>query len=148
MIQERSGFRGMMLIDTTILVDALRDASGANAERLLTVLGAEEIFFTSFTELEVLMGARDEAEWDSIQRYFASKPVLEPNAASWSASARIYFDLRRMGRTVRSIVDCCIAQIAIEQDLTVLHNDRDFATIAEVRPLKHQRLQLEPFGHG
>ena len=138
----------MILIDTTILVDVLRDASGVSAERLLTLLGEEEIAFARFTELEVLMGARDEAEWDGIQRYFQAKAMLEPNPQSWRNSARIYFDLRRTGRTVRSIVDCCIAQIAIERDLTLLHNDRDFETIASVRPLKHQRLQLEPFGHG
>ena len=138
----------MMLIDTTILVDVLRDASGVSAERLLTLLGEEEIVFSRFTELEVLMGARDDAEWDRIQRYFQAKSLLEPNTQSWSNSARIYFDLRRTGRTVRSIVDCCIAQIAIERDLTLLHNDRDFETIASVRPLKHQRLQLEPSVHG
>ena len=69
----------MMLIDTTILVDVLRDASGVNAERLLTLLGEEEVAFTRFTELEVLMGARDDAEWEGIQRYFLTKSMLEPN---------------------------------------------------------------------
>ena len=138
----------MMLIDTTILVDVLRDASGVSAERLLTLLGEEEVAFTRFTELEVLMGARDEAEWEGIQRYFQAKSMLEPNTESWGSSGRIYFDLRREGRTVRSIVDCCIAQIAIERDLTLVHNDRDFEAIANVRPLKHLRLQLESLGHG
>jgi hypothetical protein len=32
--------------------------------------------------------------------------------------------------------------MAMEQDLTLLHNDRDFETIATVRPLKQQRVQL------
>jgi len=138
----------MMLIDTTVLVDVLRDASGANAERLLTILGSEEVAFTRFTELEVLVGARDQAEWDSIQGYFASKAMLDSTAESWSGSARIYFDLRRTGRTIRKIIDCCIAQIAIERDLTLLHNDRDFETIATVRPLKHRRVQLAPSAQG
>jgi predicted nucleic acid-binding protein len=138
----------MMLIDTTVLVDVLRDASGANAERFLTVLGSEEVAFTRFTELEVLVGARDQAEWDGIQGYFASKSMLDPSAESWSGAARIYFDLRRMGRTVRKTIDCCIAQIAIERDVTLLHNDRDFETIAGVRPLKHMRVQLAPSAQG
>jgi predicted nucleic acid-binding protein len=138
----------MMLIDTTVLVDVLRDASGANAERLLTVLGSEEAAFTRFTELEVLVGARDQAEWESLEGYFASKPMLDPTVESWNASARIYFDLRRMGRTIRKTIDCCIAQIAIERNLTLLHNDRDFDAIANVRPLKHQRVQLAPSAQG
>jgi hypothetical protein len=134
----------MILIDTTVLVDVLRDKSGANAERLLAVLGTEEIAFTRFTELEVLMGAKDEAEWNGIRQYLAARPLLDPSASSWADAARTYYDLRRAGRTVRSIVDCCIAQMAIENGLTLLHNDRDFETIATVRPFKHQRVQLAP----
>ncbi len=132
----------MMLTDTTVLVDVLRDASGANAERLLTILGPEEIAFARFTEVEVLAGARDEAEWNTIRKYVGSKTVLDPTADTWSGAARIYFELRRAGRTVRKTIDCCIAQVALENDLMLLHNDRDFETIATVRPLKHQRVQL------
>jgi predicted nucleic acid-binding protein len=138
----------MMLVDTTVLVDVLRDASGANAKRLLTVLGSEDVAFTRFTELEVLVGARDEAEWSGIEGYFASKAMLDPTTQSWNGAARIYFDLRRTGRTIRKIIDCCIAQIPIEHDLTLLHNDRDFETIATVRPLKHLRVQLTPSAQG
>jgi predicted nucleic acid-binding protein len=138
----------MILIDTTVLVDVLRDTSGANAKRLLTIVGSEELAFTRFTELEVLVGASDQAEWERIERYFASKALFDPSPESWSDSARIYFDLRRAGRTVRKTIDCCIAQIAIERNLTLLHNDRDFETISEVRPLKHLRVQLAPFVQG
>lgn len=138
----------MILIDTTVLVDVLRDKSGVNAERLLVVLGTEEIAFTRFTELEVLMGAKDEAEWNSIRTYLAARSLLDLNASSWADAARTYYDLRRDGRTVRSIVDCCIAQIAIENGLTLLRNDRDYETIATVRPLKHQRVRLAPSAQG
>jgi predicted nucleic acid-binding protein len=132
----------MMLIDTTVLVDVLRDASGANGRRLLAVLQSEAVAFTRFTELEILAGARDDADWGSIQAYLASETLLDPTAASWSDAARIYFDLRRAGRTVRKVIDCCIAQIALEHNVVLLHNARDFETIGAVRPLKHVRLQL------
>jgi predicted nucleic acid-binding protein len=74
--------------------------------------------------------------------------MLDPTTQSWNGAARIYFDLRRTGRTIRKIIDCCIAQIPIEHDLTLLHNDRDFETIATVRPLKHLRVQLTPSAQG
>jgi predicted nucleic acid-binding protein len=134
----------MMLIDTTVLVDVLRDASGANGRRLLAVLQAEDVAFTRFTELEILAGARDDADWASIQGYLVSQAILEPTTGSWSSAARIYFDLRRMGLTVRKVIDCCIAQVALEHNVTLLHNDRDFEIIAMVRPLQHMRLQLAP----
>jgi len=50
-------------------------------------------------------------------------------------AARIYYDLQRQELTVRSSIDCCIAQIAIENQLTLIHNDRDFETIQQVRSL-------------
>jgi len=37
---------------------------------------------------------------------------------------------------VRSAADCLIAQIALENELALLHSDRDFEAIAEVRPLR------------
>jgi predicted nucleic acid-binding protein len=48
---------------------------------------------------------------------------------------------RRKGMTIRSTIDCLIAQIAIEHDLELLHSDRDFENMVSVIPeLKiHQR---------
>jgi predicted nucleic acid-binding protein len=38
--------------------------------------------------------------------------------------------------------------VALEHDLTPLHDDRDYEAIAAVRPLKHQRVQLAPSAQG
>jgi len=47
-------------------------------------------------------------------------------------AARIYGACRAAGVTIRSSVDCLIARIAIEHDLALLHDDRDFEDIARV----------------
>ena len=134
----------MILIDTTILVDVLRDGSGENADRLLMIVGPEQMAFTRFTELEVLMGARDTRDWDRICAVLAKRVLISPSEFTWSAAARTYFVLRREGYTVRSIVDCCIAQVAIENKATLIHNDRDFERIADVSALQQTRLKLRP----
>jgi hypothetical protein len=41
------------------------------------------------------------------------------------------------------MLDCCIAQLAIEHRMTLIHDDNDFETIARVRALRHRRLQLQ-----
>jgi predicted nucleic acid-binding protein len=41
-------------------------------------------------------------------------------------AAKIYRTLRRKGITIRNSVDCMIASVAIENDILLLHNDRDF----------------------
>jgi len=41
---------------------------------------------------------------------------------------------------VRSPVDCCIAQLALESGALPLQRDRDFEVVAQVRPLRQQWL--------
>jgi predicted nucleic acid-binding protein len=83
----------------------------------------------------------NEQEWNLLSTYLETQDYAERSVRSWQAAARIYFDLRRQGLTVRSPIDCCIAQAALENDLLLVHNDRDFETIAQVRSLQHLRFQ-------
>jgi len=50
--------------------------------------------------------------------------------ATYVRAAHIFRSLRRKGVTIRKTVDCMIASVAIEHDLFLLHNDRDFDLIA------------------
>lgn len=96
---------------------------------------------TRFTQLELLQGSLNEKEWTLLSTYLSTQEYIELTANSWQEAARIYYDLRRKGLTVRSPIDCCIAQAALENNLLLIHNDRDFETIAQVRPLKHLHFQ-------
>lgn len=51
---------------------------------------------------------------------------------SYEAAALIYLNCRRKGVTIRSSLDCLTAQCAIENKLTLLHNDYDFKHMAGV----------------
>jgi predicted nucleic acid-binding protein len=83
----------------------------------------------------------NEQEWSLLSAYLETQDYVELTGQSWQAAARIYFDLRRQGLTVRSPIDCCIAQVAMENNLLLIHNDRDFETIAQVHSLQHLRFQ-------
>ena len=58
----------------------------------------------------------------------------------------IYFDLGRKGKTVRSIHDCCIAQLALESRMHLVHNDNDFEVIEMVRRIKLHRFDSQAKG--
>ena len=138
-----------VLIDTSVWVGVLRDASGAAADRVRSVVDDDEVVLTRFNQLELLQGALDEREWTTLANYLEGQDYLEAGTDTWRAAARIYYELRRRGRTVRSAIDCCIAQLAIEHEVLLLHQDRDFEAIAEIRPLAAQRIffpagQAEP----
>ncbi|MEA3280386.1 MAG: VapC toxin family PIN domain ribonuclease, partial [Thermodesulfobacteriota bacterium] len=66
------------------------------------------------------------------QRFYYLKDPID----SFARAARIYFDCRREGVTVRSSIDCIIAQTAIENNLFLLHNDKDFDIMKKVISLK------------
>jgi predicted nucleic acid-binding protein len=123
-----------------VWVDVLRDRGGARRDVLRNVLKEslrdEDVVLTRFNQLELLQGCRDEAEWGVLEPYLEAQDYLELRSDSWLAAARIYFDLRRKARTVRSPIDCCIAQVAIEHGALLLHRDHDFEAIAEIRPLR------------
>jgi predicted nucleic acid-binding protein len=126
-----------MLIDTSVLIALFKDRSGVAARALRDVLDGRAYCLTRFTQMELLQGARDDKEWLKLSDYLADQDYLEVSEESWAAAARLYFDLRRKGLTVRSAIDCCIAEIAMAHGATLLHNDRDFTTIAKLRSLKH-----------
>ena len=62
-----------------------------------------------------------------------------PQRQAHRQAARIYFECRRRGVTVRSTIDCLIAQLVIDHAGILLHEDDDFERIREVRPLRTLR---------
>jgi predicted nucleic acid-binding protein len=126
-----------MLIDTSVLIALFRDRSGSATRALRDLIDGRDYYLTRFTQMELLQGARDEKEWLTLSDYLSDQDYLEMDDEGWHAAARMYFDLRRRGLTVRSVIDCCIAAIAMRAKATLVHNDRDFETIAKMRTLKH-----------
>ena len=129
----------MILVDTSVLVPFLR-GSNTVATRYLTRAIEEEIdtFLAPIIVLEALQGARDDKEWRTLDAYLSTQALVQPEDALnlHRQAARIYFDCRRRGLTVKRTIDCLIAQIALAHNLALLHDDRDYDTIRQVRPLK------------
>ena len=129
----------MILIDTSVWIQVFKDKQGTEAQRIQIWLDGHEVVLTRFNQLELLQGCRDNKEWLLLSSYLENQTYIEATNDTWQSAARIYYDLRRQGLTVRSPIDCCIAQIALENDLLLLHNDKDFNVIHQVRPLIHHQ---------
>ena len=129
----------MIVVDSSVLIAFFRGHQNPAVERLVR-LETEEIPFLlpGVCFQEVLQGARDEREWALLEEYLGSQELLfsANPALTYREAARIYYDCRRRGLTLRSTVDCFIAQLAIEVNGALLHNDGDFESIAQVRPLQ------------
>ena len=129
----------MILVDTSALVDFLRGTKSEASQRFKVVLRQAIPFgITSLIYQELLQGARSEKEYRLLRKYLETQRFYHPREPvdSYARAARIYFDCRRKGVTVRSTIDCLIAQTAMDHDLLLLHNDNDFDAMASVIPLK------------
>jgi predicted nucleic acid-binding protein len=129
----------VILVDTSALIPYLKGRD-TPASALLGRYVSEEVEIALTPEIlqEVLQGARDEKEWRTLRRYLVGQRVLEPadSLRSHVEAARIYYECRRRGLTVRSTIDCFVAQTALERNVPLLHDDRDYDAIRRVRPLK------------
>jgi predicted nucleic acid-binding protein len=126
----------MLMIDTSVWINVLRDRTGQASAALAAFIGEQDYALSRFTQLELLQGTRNEQEWSLLQDYLSGQTYLEFPIDAWVEAARIYYDLRRRGLTVRSTIDCCLAQTAIHHQAVLVHNDRDFEAIAQVRSLQ------------
>jgi predicted nucleic acid-binding protein len=125
----------MVLVDTSVWIDFLRGAPTAQVATLEALLEGDDVVGTAPIILqEVLQGADSPARFEQWRREFSGLMCylpLDPIDTHFEA-ARLYASCRRAGSTPRSSNDCLIACIAIEHDLTLLENDRDFRAIAAV----------------
>ncbi len=126
----------MVLVDTSVWIGLLRNASGPAVERLRVILEEGDAAVAPVIVQEIVQGARDEAAFRILQRRFAALPVLDGRSAVETAvsAGRLYARCRWAGITPRSPHDCLIAQIAIEHGVPLLHDDRDFEWLAQVEP--------------
>ena len=126
----------MIFVDTSVLIDFLRGKRTPAVERLASLDANDTPFAIPVVCCqEVMQGARDEKEWRLLREHLSLQPLavpVDPTALHWEA-ARIFFDCRRHGLTVRSSVDCLIAAHSLEAKATLLHNDQDFERIKKVR---------------
>lgn len=70
---------------------------------------------------------------------YALPAVESPlSSAVFDEAVALYRAARKVGRGVRSSVDCLIAACALRHDLEVLHRDRGFTSLATVSALRER----------
>jgi predicted nucleic acid-binding protein len=129
----------MILVDTSVLIHFFKGTSGEGAKRFGLVLQREIPFgINSLIFQEVLQGAGSEKEYLILKKYLETQRFyhLKDPVDSFARAAKIYLDCRKKGITIRSTIDCLIAQTALENDLILLHEDSDFDLMAKIIPLK------------
>lgn len=128
----------MILIDTSAWVEYLRDTGSPVCIRVDELLSAD-IATCDPVRMEVLAGARDERHLHDLRRLLARASALSTVTTDYEEAASLYRVCRRGGETVRKLMDCLIASVAIRSDVAVLHADGDFDVLA-----RHTALRTAP----
>jgi hypothetical protein len=129
----------MILVDTSVLIHFFKGIDSKSSQKFRTILQREIPFgINSLIFQEVLQGAGSEKEYLTLKKYLETQRFyhLREPIESFAKAAKIYLDCRKKGITIRSTIDCLIAQTALENDLLLLHEDSDFDLMAKVIPLK------------
>jgi predicted nucleic acid-binding protein len=126
-----------MLVDTSVWIDYLNGYASSQADQLAQAITEDTpLVLCGVVLTEILLGL-PEAEANRIERLlqtFALTP--EPERQDYCAAAHLYRTCRSKGITIRSVIDCLIAQICLKHNYTLLAKDRDFVQIARYFPLK------------
>lgn len=127
----------MVIVDTSVWVDFFNARESPVVARLELLLEEEiDLFTTGVIAQELLHGVKNKRARhqliSELERFILIMPTLDTHIRA----AEIYDACRKKGITIRGIIDCLIAALALEYGLSLLAKDRDYAKIAQVFPLK------------
>jgi len=128
----------MILVDSSVWIGYFNGIINLQTHRLDAALGKESIVVGDLILAEVLQGFRSDRDFHKakeILSYFPLMPMLGKELAV--KSAENYRFLRKRGVTVRKTVDVIIGTFCIYHDISLLHDDQDFESLA-----KHLRLNV------
>lgn len=124
----------MILVDSTVWIDLLRKRQSAPVARLRRLLELGEAAAAPVIAQEVLQGAASAAAFAKLRNYFIGIPLVGTRRVIdlHVAAADLYARARWRAITPRSPHDCLVAVTAVDEDVPLLHDDRDFEELAAV----------------
>jgi len=125
----------MIMIDTSAWIEFLRDTGSPESKRVEQNLN-KEIAISDPIRMELLAGALNEQHLEQLRGLLARYTHIQAQPIDYEHAAILYRQCRANGETVRKLVDCLIAAIAIRSDLSLLHKDSDFDVLARNTELK------------
>lgn len=125
----------MIVVDTSAWVEFLRDTGSEVCAAVDSLLDAD-IAICDAISMEVLSGAREEHHLSQLRGLLGRATMLPTTPAHYDHAASLYRMCRRQGETVRKLVDCLIAAVAIDANAELLHADADFVALARHTPLR------------
>lgn len=131
----------MIVVDTSAWIEFLRDTGSPVCNAVDELLDAD-LAVCDAISMEILAGARDDHHLSQLRGLVNRATILPTTPADYDEAAALYRMCRRRGETVRKLIDCLIAAVAIRAGAELLHADVDFVALerhTELRTHKDSR---------
>jgi predicted nucleic acid-binding protein len=128
----------VILVDTSAWIEFLRDTGSEVCEAVDRLLDAD-LAISDAVSMEVLAGARNERHLIQLRGLLGRATTLPTTPGDYEAAASMYRTCRAGGETVRRLIDCLIAAVAVRAGAEILHADTDFTALA-----RHTELRIHP----
>lgn len=127
----------MILVDSSVFIDYFNGINNWHTDELNALLGNELVVTGDYILAEVLQGFRNDKDYKVAKEIMQSFPCFNIcNEELAIKSADNFRYLRTKGITIRKTVDLIIGTFCIENDIELLHNDRDFEPMEQYLNLK------------
>lgn len=118
----------MILVDTSVWIEAFRRGTSDEAVQLRRLLDAGEAAMSQPIRIELLSGA-GAADLRRLRRVLSALPLLQPSAGVWERIEGWVEQAVRAGRRF-AVADLLIAAVAAENEVALWSLDGDFAEMA------------------
>ncbi len=127
----------MVLIDSSIIINFIN--GNQYRDKITTLISQKKFCTTEIIIMEILQGTKEDGAFFKIKSFMESLPLIQITYDDYIEAANIYRTCRKKGITIRTSADCLIAAVAMNHNLELFSNDRDFDNIRKHFNLKYHQ---------
>ena len=126
----------MILVDTSVWIDFFKKTNNKQTQILKDYLNRGRIVYLPvYVYVEILQGIKDDKTFRLFEEYLNGLQILKlKDMNSYRSAIEIYRTCRKAGKTIRRTIDLFIVQIAMENKIPLLQNDRDYRVVSGFCP--------------
>ena len=124
-----------VLVDTSVWIDFFRNKETSLRRQVIQALRDSNAYYTGIIALELYRGSRTKKEITILDKLFLSIEKIMEREETHKEAGLMGFELSKKGITIGT-VDLLIAQLSLENNLTLFTLDQHFKTITNHYPLK------------
>lgn len=127
----------MIVVDTSVWINAFRDRKSSEARHLSDLLDNDEVAIAIPTRIELLSGAR-RSDQPRLSRTLSALPIFFPHDATWRRIESWLGTIKNAGDWF-GVGDLLIAGIGAENHAKIWSLDGDFARMAKLKLIELYR---------